>query len=246
VVGIARTGQFTTATMTQTTAAGDPDLVPTSKLLGTAVEDLCTLPEAGGCTTGRPSLEEVPPVPVAVVPAMLAEVDLPPVTGVTQPWVGTQPRQARSNAAATGCDRADFSGMAHDASRTFLIPKAKLPAQFGLTETLGSMPEAKAKAFVAGVRAKLAACSERQMGTEVRQVKTHAGKRSDLTIWHVTTEVTDDLSVSFWMGIIRNGTSVGQVGFVPDPKVGMTTEAFNAVVERALERLDAMPRPKSR
>ena len=32
---------------------------------------------------------------------MLAEVDLPPVTGVNRPWVGTEPRRALDNAAAT-------------------------------------------------------------------------------------------------------------------------------------------------
>ena len=47
---------------------------------------------------------------------MLAEVDLPPVAGVDQPWVGTELRKAMVNDAATGCDRADFRVRA-DANR---------------------------------------------------------------------------------------------------------------------------------
>jgi DNA-directed RNA polymerase specialized sigma24 family protein len=245
VVGVARTGLFTTTTLTRITGKDDPALAPSAKLLGTAISDLCTLPEAGSCTTGRTPMTKVPPVPVADVPAILAEVDLPPVTGVDQPWVGTEPRQAKDNVAATGCDRADFSAMTNDVTRTFLIPKAKLADQFGLTETLGSLPEAKAAAFVADVRGKLAKCSQKQMGTQVERVRHLDGKHQDLSVWHLTTEVTDELTVTFWMGIVRDGTSVAQVGFVPDKSVGMSSDAFNALVGRALARLDAMPPPKS-
>jgi DNA-directed RNA polymerase specialized sigma24 family protein len=245
VVGVARTGQFTTTTMTRTTGDADPELAPSARLLGAAVSDLCTLPQAGSCTSAKTPLTEAPPRPVVVAPAMLAEVDLPPVTGVDQPWVGTEPRQAKDNAAATGCDQADFSAMSDNATRTFLIPKAKLTDQFGLTETLGSLPEEKAKAFVTDVRGKLAKCSQKQMGTQVERVRHYDAKRQDISVWHVTTEVTDDQTLSFWMGIVRDRTSIAQVGFVPDPKVGMTSDAFNALVERALARLDAMTTPKS-
>ena len=244
VVGVARTGQFTTTTLTRTPGKGDPALAPSSKLLGAAVSDLCMLPEAGACTTS-PSMTRVPPVPVAAVPAMLAEVDLPPVSGVDSPWVGTEPRQAKSNAAATRCDQADFSGMTDNVTRTFLIPKADLPAEFGLTETLGSLPEKKAKAFVTDIRDHVANCSQKQMGTEVKRVQHLDGTHEDLSIWHITTAVSDKVSVSFWMGIVRDGTSVAQVSFVPDPKVGMTPDAFDALVARALARLDAMPPLKS-
>ncbi len=55
-------------------------------------------------------------------------------------------------------------------TRTFLIPGAKLPDEFGLTETVGTMPETKAEAFVADIDAKLAGCSEKHMGTEVHRL----------------------------------------------------------------------------
>ncbi|CAN5568198.1 hypothetical protein BH11ACT8_BH11ACT8_19900 [soil metagenome] len=245
VVGVARTGQFTTTTVTRTPGKADPELAPSARLLGTAISGLCTLPEAGSCTASRTPITKVPPVPVVVVPAMLAEVDLPPISGVDQPWVGTEPRQAKDNAAATGCDQADFAAMTDDVTRTFLIPKTKLRDQFGLTETLGSLPERKAAAFVTDVRAKLTKCSQKQIGTQVERVRNVEDKHVDLSIWHLTTEVTDTLTVNFWMGIVRDHTSVAQVGFVPDPHVGMTSDAFNALVERALARLDAMPPPKS-
>lgn len=246
VVGVARTGQFTTTTMTRTPGEADPELAPAARLLGAAVSDLCTLPEAGSCTLAKTPLTTVSPPPVVVVPGMLAEVDLPPVSDVDQPWVGTEPRQAKDNAAATVCDQSDFSTMSDNATRTFLIPKAKLSDQFGLTETLGSrQTEKKAEAFVTDVRAKLANCFQKQMGTQVERVRHVDDQHQDLSVWHLTTEVTDEQTLTFWMGIVRDGASLAQIGFVPDPKVTMTADAFNALAERALARLDAMPAPKS-
>lgn len=248
VAGVARTGLITTSTVTQSRVGKEPKQQAVADLLAEAVDGLCEQPDGETCATVA-RLRDVPPVPVAPVPAMLAEVDLPPVAGVSEPWVGTEPQQARTNAAATTCDGADFSGgsMSNNVTRTFLIPDAKLADQFGLTETVGSLPEKKAKAFVAGVRDKLVACanSDRFLGTDIERVLHYAGERRDITIWHLTTEVTDDTSVQFLMGIVRDGTSIAQVGFVPDGKATISNDAFDALVERALARLDAMPRPRT-
>ena len=65
-------------------------------------------------------------------------------------------------------------------------------------------------------------------------------KQQDLTVWHVTTEISDDESVTYLMGIARDGGSVAQVGFVPDGKVQMAPGAFVSLVRRALDRLPAL------
>ncbi len=244
VAGVARTGQLTTAVVTRTPAGRKPSLATSASLLADAVTGLCGRPGAGTCTT-VPRLKEVAPMPVATMPGMLAEVDLPPVGDVRRPWVGTEPRQARDNAAATGCDKTAFdqAPMTNGATRTFLIPGAKLRDEFGLTETVGSLPERRAAAFVDGVRDRLERCSKKQFGTEVDRISHLDAKHRDLTVWRVTTEITDKRSVSFLMGIVRLRTSLAQVGFVSDPPAEMTSKDFTALVERALERLDAMPRP---
>jgi DNA-directed RNA polymerase specialized sigma24 family protein len=243
VAGVARTGELTTITVTRTPVGRAPSLQHAAGLLADAVSGLCNLQGAGSCAFD-PKVRDVPPLPAAPVPAMLAEVDLPPVTGVVRPWVGTEPRQARSNAAATGCDRTDFSQTSNDVTRTFLVPGAKLPAQFGLTETVGSLPAAKAAAFVDRIRAELAACSDKQMGTEVTRVQELAHRDRDLTVWHVATEVSDKQTVHYLMGVVRDRTSIAQIGFVPAPKVEFAPGAFVGIVERALARLDAMPPPQ--
>lgn len=244
VAGIARTGQLTTTVVTRSPVGREPTMARSASLLAAAVTGLCGRPGAGACAS-VPRLEEVDPVPVATMPGMLAEVDLPPVGDVRRAWVGTEPRQARDNAAATGCDETAFDEkpMTNGATRTFLIPGADLRDEFGLTETVGTLPERRATEFVDGVRDRLDRCSKKQFGTQVDRISHTDTKHRDLTVWRVTTEITDERSVSFLMGIVRLRTAVAQVGFVSDPEAEMAGDDFVALVERALERLDAMPRP---
>ncbi|HEU4811410.1 MAG TPA: hypothetical protein VFT00_04660 [Nocardioides sp.] len=244
-VGVARTGQLTTTTMTRLPGTATPALGRASRLLAAAVGGLCHLPDSGACP-GKPRMTVVAPLPVGEVPGMLSEVDLPPVTHVERPWVGTQPRKATANVAATRCDQADFNAapMTNNLTRTFLIPKAKLPDQFGLTQTVGSLPEPGARAFVDRIRSRMAACPDKDLGTEVSQVAQLSTKHQGLSAWRVTTEISDKRTVTYYMGIARSGTSVGQVGFIPDPKVQMAPGAFVDLVHRAMDRLAALPPPR--
>ncbi|MFC6344907.1 hypothetical protein ACFP8W_23195, partial [Nocardioides hankookensis] len=198
------------------------------------------------CTTD-PKPTVTAPVPVAQVPGMLDEVDLPPAAGVDRPWVGTEPRKAMTNPAATHCDGTDFDsgGISNNVTRTFLVPEAKLPDEFGLTETVGTLPAGKAKAFVGDVRDKLGRCSKKQIGTRVTRLRTTQKGDTELTVWRVSTEVTDDRTMNFLMGIVRDGTAVAQVGFVPVKGVTIDQDAFVALTQRALDRLSEMPPPKS-
>ncbi len=75
------------------------------------------------------------------------------------------------------------------------------------------------------------------------QLAHRQSKARDLTVWRLTTELDDRRSVTYLMGIVRMGTAVGQVSFVPDSGVTMGPGAFVALVERAGERLPAMPPP---
>src|SRR5262245_59271480 len=120
--------------MSRTRAGQPPRPAAMAKVLARGVDQLCELPAGGACSTGQP--------PLAQAPGMLAEVDLPPAAGVKFPWVGTEPRKALDNAAATRCDSTDFRSapMTNNLTRTFLVPEAKLAAEFGLTESVGTLP----------------------------------------------------------------------------------------------------------
>jgi hypothetical protein len=241
VAGVARTGRVSTITLSKAGGTARPDLAAGAGLLADAVNGLCRLPDTGPCAE-KPRLSDAPPVPVGSVPAMLSEIDLPPVIGVDRPWIGTEARIANDNLAASRCDSTSFrvKKMRRAMTRSYVIPESNLSDLFGLTETVGYLPGPRARAFVAGVRNKLQACSDKQLGTDVVRVADISTKRQDLTVWHVTTEISDKESVTYLMGILRDGGSIAQVGFVPDGKVQMAPGAFIALVHRALDRLPAL------
>ncbi len=237
VLGVARTGRMTTVALTRTSGRVRADPAGNLRLLVSAVDDLCPTSGGGRCAS-LPEAVRVPAPKAGRLPMMLSEFDLPPVAGVGRPWAGTTPRRALQNVAATTCDQSSFHGHGwrHDATRSFLIPGAHLATAFGLTETVGRVSEARAKAFVNGVRSKLASCPDRQMATKVQRV---AGDR-DLGVWRVRTQVSDKTTVTFYMGVVRNGGAVAQVGFVPDGTHTMSAAQFVALVRRAADRLESM------
>jgi hypothetical protein len=167
------------------------------------------------------------------------------VSEVDRPWVGTPPLQARTNPAATGCDRADFTqkAVSHAMTRTFVIPRAGLPEAFGLTETVGTLSKPAARTFVQTVRDRMASCENRDLGAEVEQLETFREGDTELAVWRVTSELTDKQTVTYLMGIARVGTAIGQVGFVPAPGVFMEAGEFTSLVRRAGDRLGYLPRP---
>ncbi len=238
VAGIARTGQASTVTFTRTQDVRRADLAKAAGLLADAVNGLCSLPGTGPCAE-KPELAPSRPVPIGAVPSMLDEVDLPPVNGVGRPWIGTEARVARTNLAASRCDgtRFDAKQMRRNMTRSYVIPEARLSKLFGLTETVGLMPEKKARTFIDGIRTKLRTCPDRQLGTDVTRVTHMSTRHQDLSAWHVTIEISDNKSVTYMMVIMRAGGAVGQVGFVPDGKVQMARGAFVGLVRRALDRL---------
>ncbi|GEP36681.1 hypothetical protein NPS01_03440 [Nocardioides psychrotolerans] len=247
-VGIARTGAYVTTTIANVRDEERPDVDGAAGLLADAVDGLCTLPDGGTCA-GAPRPTDADPLPVGAAPAMLSELDLPPVTGVERPWVGTEPRRALTNVAATRCDDASFQGrfegkpFTNNLTRTFLIPEARLPVRFGITETVASLPRARAEKFVEQIRTRLADCSDKDLGTDVVRVSHVDEAQTDITVWDLTTEISDNESVSYSMAILRNGTSVAQLTFVPDGSATLADGTFGAVAERALQRLARLPRP---
>ncbi|HQR28537.1 MAG TPA: hypothetical protein PLP61_15950, partial [Nocardioides sp.] len=244
VVGVARTGRVTTTTMSSRTGSQAPDLASHAALLAAAVNTLCGAPGTGSCAA-PPTRTRVAPLPTGAVPGMLSTIDLPPVTSVDDAWVGTDPRRATVNAAATQCDRAEFTErpITHALTRTFLFPRASLPATFGLTETVGTMPQPAAQAFVAGLRERLAGCEDKSPGTQVVRLADTRHGEEELTVWRVDVELSDTATATYLMGIARSGTAVAQVGFTPTGEVRMTPEAFVALVDRARERLPQLPAP---
>lgn len=245
LTGIVRTGDITTTVSSTVPGTAAPDVDQATGLMAAAVTRLCGTAGAGSCAA-TPDVSDARPLPIEVAPAMIGEVDLPPVGAVTAPWAATPPVAADTNLASTRCDDTSFAEapFSNTSTRSYLIPAATgLPPTFGLTETVGALPMARAEDLVAEVRDELAQCPDRYLGTEVTELDSADAARRAFTAWTLRVEIDDDTTIDYRMAILRSGTSVAQLGFIAAPDADMTDETFRALVARAMQRLDALPDP---
>lgn len=239
-VAVARVGTVVTSTVGQTEGAAPPPPKQAAQSLADAVAMLCARSGAEDCS-GEPDTREVPPPPTGTAPGMLAPVDLPPVGRIRFPWVGTKV-PARPNPSVTTCDRAAFlpAGARRTKAWTYVIPEAKVPARFGLSQTVGVFPsKRRAERFVRDVRSRFASCEDRNLATDVLSSNRGRVPRSKTfwSTWTFVTEVNRRLSVRFRVGFVRSGDKVAQLTFVAAPRDDIRPVHFRALVERAGDRL---------
>lgn len=248
LVGVARTGSLTVSTLVETRAGRAPGPRMLLPVLAAAVQRVCESRVADLCLE-QPTMAPVLPPPSGEGDGLLAVADLPPLPGIRRPWVGTKPERAVGPIASTTCDRTDFAarGAVGPVSRTFLIPQQKLPARFGITETIGRFPqERQARILVNRVTRQLARCEDRQLSTQVtaEHIEPRAFRGSQFALWRVENELADERVVVFWMGIARTGNYVAQVQFAPADQHDIDEESFRALVTRARDRLfELVPEP---
>jgi len=245
VVGVARTGAVTVSTVGETTGGRPISVRRTVTALTSAVRNLCVADDAGPCPATPRAAPVLPPLS-GETRGTLAAADLPVVGRVNRPWVGTHPVPARTNVAATTCDKADFvrGGAPRAATRTFLIPQARLPKRFGITETYGTFAhERRARAFVRTVSDAMAACEKKDLGAEVSsEVAQPRGYRgSEFALWRLDSEIREDSTVGYWMGIARVGRHVAQVTFTPTGANDIDEDTFEGLITRARDRLFELP-----
>lgn len=238
-VAVARVGSITTSTIGTTVGAAPPPPGEIVQSLADSVAMLCPSTPSQVCATS-PRRRPAPPPPSGEGRGMLAVPDLPPVGRILRPWVGTKPTRAPGNPSTTTCVQADFGATRSSRTRTFLIPQARLPARFGLSETYGVFRDDRAaRAFLAQVRSRVSTCADRDLATKVSspvRQGTEAGRR-DLSSWMLTTEISAQESVRFRVGFVRVGNRVAQISFVPTPSDDISPRAFLALLNRAGDRL---------
>ena len=241
VVGVARSGSLTVSTVTETLNGRPVEIRRAVIALTSAVRNLCETDPSGPCPESVLAAPVLPP-PSGEARGTLAAADLPVVGRVNRPWVGTRPVRARPNIAATSCDKTDFlkAGAPRAATRTFLIPQAKLPRRFGITETYGAFAsEGRAKDLVGRVASAMASCEKRDLGANVSSevVQRDGYRGSEYALWRLRTEIGKGSSVSSWMGVARVGRYVAQVNFTPAGKNDIDDVTFQSLVTRARDRL---------
>jgi DNA-directed RNA polymerase specialized sigma24 family protein len=237
---IAHIGKVVTTSVVSAVRGAPPAAKPVARTLAAASQSICERAEREDCG-GRPKLEFTSPPPSGDAPGILATVDMPPLVGIDLPWVGTSPEPARKNPATTSCDNANFrkEGAVRDRTRTFLlVPEARLPARFGLTETYGTFksPEAAAK-FMRVLRQRFGKCEDRDLATEVLSPRAVAAGRLRGNTWRLHTELSENKEVIFDVGFVRYGASVAQLTFVPANRAELAPGAFRGLIIRAGQRL---------
>jgi hypothetical protein len=132
--------------------------------------------------------------------------------------------------------------MRNSVTRTFLIPRAKLPATFGVAETAGSLPSTgQARSFVAAIRRDMASCPDRDPGVSVTPLASTATPERERALWRVTMEINDEATVTLLMGVVREGSKVAQLGVVPAPSTTFLPGDLAQLLVRAGERLHYLP-----
>ena len=245
VVGLARSGSLTVSTVSETLGGRPVSVERAVTTLTDAVRNVCSSDPSGPCPSAVRAAPVLPPRS-GETPGTLATADLPVIGKVNRPWVGTRPVPARPNIAATTCDRASFirAGAPRAATRTFLIPQAKLAKRFGIAETVGAFPStARARGLVRNVSAAMARCEKKDLGAKVSsQVLQPRGYRSsEYAMWRLDSEINDEASVGFWMGVARVGRYVAQVNFTPSGDNDVDEDTFQALITRARDRLFELP-----
>lgn len=236
-VGVARTGSLVVTNVVRTQGRPVSDKAVLTGLAA-AVNALCGSEGAATCA-GRARARTTLPLDIGTPPGLLSAVDLPPVSAVRGPWVGTEPERARNNYAATRCDRTTFAGkgIRRALTRTFLFPETPNASQLGLTQTVGSMKPAAARRFVEVVRTRIRQCAQANLGTSVTTLTTSSSRARDLSVWALSFELNDRQSFPFLMAIVRDGPAVSQLGFAPDRNMTMSRTDFVALSHRVVERL---------
>jgi len=234
LVNIARSGEATQTTVVRTAHARDKAAGVTG-VAADGLHGLCRSGAVSRCDTGR-AISTRALVDAGGPRGMLATIDLPLLSKVRHAWVGTDAAPSTTNLASTPCDATSFAGKGRSPmTRSFLIPNASLPTQFGITETYASFSGARpAKAFVRKIAGRMATCEHRNLGSDVSR----SFKGSGYAGWRVTSEINAKRTkVAYWMGVVRVGGFVAQVGFTPAAKADLTRAEFTALVVRARDRL---------
>lgn len=253
VVGVARTGQFVTATSLRTAVGTrQANQQRVADLLGRAVDRLCALPDGGGCASDPVRLERAPAFPVGRASAVLSQIDLPPV-GIR--WGGLYGTRLMRVTATTGssrvvgCDAPRLLQTYADTKirtnlyRTFVFLDGDLPETTGVTQVVGALPAPKATTFVRQMRDQIARCPDidASAGTQVTRLAEQNSRTTALTAWRLETALPNDNSIDYNVAVIRNGTALSQIFYVSGPGAEMADRDFVALAERALERLAQLP-----
>ncbi len=242
-VGLARSGLLTTTLVHEVDGRRGIDIALFNNSLSIAVTRLCETTRAS-CSHSQPP-RPVPPPRTGEGSGLLGVVDLPPVAGLAKVWAGTEPGRATPNSAATACEAAEFTAGDIELARgrTYVIPKAEqLPTTFGIDETVGRFTTRQAAAqFVRQVSRDVEDCEQENLAAKVSDASPARAGRVLATRWKLQFDLNRNRSVTYRMGLVRNGTRVAQLRFSPTGRYDIDDATFEQLLLRAGQRLAELP-----
>lgn len=210
-----------------------------ARLAADSVNALCMDAEGSCSESTYEAVTLTPPAPDNNAAGFLGDVDLPLFEGITEPWVATSPRAARTNPAATQCAEADFAGARDARSRSFVIPdEEQLPTIFGMTEMRGTFRSSKAaRQFTSLVERRFDTCEDRELNIAVGPTSEFDEDGVHGQIWEVEQAASEDETFLFRIAVVRVGGMVAQVTFTPGEGFDVSRDAFTELAVRAGSRL---------
>ncbi|MCX6407350.1 MAG: hypothetical protein NTV28_10570 [Propionibacteriales bacterium] len=238
-VGLAHSGRVTSTLVHERTGDAGPDIDAFATTLNASIQRVCR--DSGGrCSDDIEVVDALPPK-TSGAPGFLDTVDLPPVADIDKVWSGTKPLQTRNNPAATQCGDASFrrKGLDSTASRVFVIPDAVgVPAEFGVTETVGTYDEdGQARSLADDIAQDIDDCPDENLSAKVGQRSTIKGDGFSGRSWRISAEVSDGKRQVIRTGVVRRGKAVAQVTMTPVGDYDVDQRAWESLVRRAGERL---------
>ncbi|AXT84082.1 hypothetical protein C6I20_01975 [Aeromicrobium sp. A1-2] len=236
-VGFSHSGTITSTLVHEADGKEGPTVQAFARTLNDSVAKVCK--DSGGKCTDTIQVMRTDPPPTTDAPGFLGIVDLPPIGDVDKVWAAA-PVSAKTNPAATQCDKADFAGAdAESDARIYVLYQATtLPDQFGVAETVGRFASAKkAKAFVKKVSQRMNSCSDDNLSAKIDQKESFEGPEFSGDVWRVGLEINKGKRTYYRTALIRRGSEVAQVTFTPAGSYDIKQSTFAALATRAATRL---------
>ncbi|GAA0939774.1 hypothetical protein GCM10009554_29850 [Kribbella koreensis] len=233
-ISVSTAGQATMVVEFDTTAKTPPKPDTVIATAGAGLQRICA---EAKCTTGTPTATPGL-LPTTEPPGFMAPIDLPVLPSIDKPWVSTSGTTPKG----TGCetDKLDLKKAKPKSSKsqTYVVPEAKVPAEFGLdTMVVSFASPAAAGNYVSAIRKAVDNCKKTQSNATVKQTGDVAlGKSITGESWRASYETGNDKTFTYRIGIAVSGSRAVYVLYPVLEDLDITNAGFNEVLIRAAER----------
>ncbi|MDX6284208.1 MAG: hypothetical protein QOH03_5279 [Kribbellaceae bacterium] len=233
-ISVSTAGQATMVVEFDTTAKTPPKPDTVIATAGAGLQRLCA---EAKCTTGTPTAK--PGLLPTTEPAgFMAPIDLPVLPSIDKPWVSTSSTAPKGSGCET--DKLDPKKAKPKSykSQTYVVPEAKVPAEFGLDTMVASFATpAAASNYVAAIRKALDNCKKNQSNATVKATGDVAlGTSIKGASWRASYETGNNKTFTYRVGIAVSGSKAVYVLYPVLEDLDITNSGFNEVLIRAAER----------